>query len=332
MNERILSSKVFIMDERKMSSTQQDYLYRQFFRLKVHECMGDSFQALFSKVMQYATPGFQAVSPWGNWGDGGNDGWIAHEAHYFQVYGPKPSNQTKELEAVNKSIGDFDKLVAKWGKVSKYTFVMNDYFKGIPAPVGLSLNTLAISKNLNHAGAMGGMELLQKFMSLSEGEKQDIVGFIPEVDLDFTDTRAVGEVLTFLAQKSSSPMNFLSETAPDFEDKIKINGITKPIKSRLESFSYQLYLINEFLDSVDSGLEQTIAQEVKDTYAKSKLAITEDNHNYADLRYTWMIDKLLPPQVPTSAVASYRFAAELILAKYFETCDAYEHPSNASAT
>ncbi|MBK4294906.1 hypothetical protein JJP92_24025, partial [Enterobacter cloacae] len=105
-----------------------------------------------------------------------------------------------------------------------------------------------------------------------------------------------------------------------------------PIKSRLESFSYQLYLINEFLDSVDSGLEQTIAQEVKETYARSKLAITEDNHNYADLRYTWMIDKLLPPQVTTSAVASYRFAAELILAKYFETCDAYEHPSNASAT
>lgn len=74
---------------------------------------------------------------------------------------------------------------------------MNDYFKGIPAPVGLSLNSLAISKSLNHAGAMGGMELLQKFMSLSEGEKQDIVGFIPEVDLDFTDSRAVGEVLTF---------------------------------------------------------------------------------------------------------------------------------------
>jgi hypothetical protein len=38
---------------------------------------------------------------------------------------------------------------------------MNDYFKGIPAPVGLSLNSLAISKSLNHAGAMGGMELLQ---------------------------------------------------------------------------------------------------------------------------------------------------------------------------
>ena len=110
MNERILSSKVFIMDETKMSSTQQDYLYRQFFRLKVHECMGDSFQALFSKVMQYATPGFQAVSPWGNWGDGGNDGWIAHEAHYFQVYGPKPSNQTKELGKVRISRSFLPKL------------------------------------------------------------------------------------------------------------------------------------------------------------------------------------------------------------------------------
>ncbi|WP_145526435.1 ABC-three component system protein [Yersinia rohdei] len=315
-----------------MSSTHQEYLYRQFFRLKVHESMGDAFQALFSKVMQYATPGFQAVSPWGNWGDGGNDGWIDTEAHYFQVYGPKPSNQIKELEAVNKSIGDFDKLVAKWGKVSKYTFVMNDYFKGIPAPVGYSLKKLAEEKCLEYTGAMGGMELLKEFMSLSECDKQDIVGLIPEVDLDFVDSRAVGEVLSFLAQKSSSTLAFLSDTAPDFYEKIKINGITRPIKLRIETSSYQLYLINDFLHSVDNGLEQSIAQEVKETYAQSKLAIPENIPDCADLRYLWMIDKLLPPGVHASAIASYRFAAELILAKYFETCDAYEHPNNASAT
>ncbi len=294
--------------------------------------MGDAFQALFSKVMQYATPGFQAVSPWGNWGDGGNDGWIDTEAHYFQVYGPKPSNQIKELEAVNKSIGDFDKLVAKWGKVSKYTFVMNDYFKGIPAPVGYSLKKLAEEKCLEYTGAMGGMELLKEFMSLSECDKQDIVGLIPEVDLDFVDSRAVGEVLSFLAQKSSSTLAFLSDTAPDFYEKIKINGITRPIKLRIETSSYQLYLINDFLHSVDNGLEQSIAQEVKETYAQSKLAIPENIPDCADLRYLWMIDKLLPPGVHASAIASYRFAAELILAKYFETCDAYEHPNNASAT
>ncbi|MFU9138256.1 ABC-three component system protein [Erwinia tasmaniensis] len=315
-----------------MSSTNQEYLYRQFFRLKVHESMGDAFQALFSKVMQYTTPGFQAVSPWGNWGDGGNDGWIDTEAHYFQVYGPKPSNQIKELEAVNKSIGDFDKLVAKWGRVSKYTFVMNDYFKGIPAPVGHSLKKLAAEKCLEYSGAMGGMELLKEFMSLSECDKQDIVGLIPKVDLDFVDSRAVGEVLSFLAYKSSSSLAFLSETAPDFDEKIKINGITKPIKLRLETFSYQLYLINEFLHSVDNGLEQSIAQEVKETYAQSKLAVSENIPDCSDLRYLWMIDKLLPPGVHASAVASYRFAAELILAKYFETCDAYEHPNNTSAT
>ncbi|MGK3137936.1 ABC-three component system protein [Pantoea trifolii] len=315
-----------------MNSTHQEYLYRQFFRLKIHESMGDAFQALFSKVMHYTTPGFQAVAPWGNWGDGGNDGWIDNDAHYYQVYGPKPSNQIKELEAVNKSIGDFDKLVAKWGRVSKYTFVMNDYFKGIPAPVGNSLKNLAETKALEYAGAMGGMELLKEFMSLSECDKQDIVGFIPEVDLDFVDSRAVGEVLSFLAYKSSSALAFLGETAPDFDEKIKINGITKPIKLRLEIFSYQLNLINDFLNSVDGGLEKSIAQEVKETYKQSKLSIPDNIPDCADLRYLWMVDKLLPPGVHSNAVASYRFAAELILAKYFETCDAYEHPNNASTT
>jgi hypothetical protein len=42
------------------------------------------------------------------------------------------------------------------------------------------------------------------------------------------------------------------------------------------------------------------------------------------------VDKLIPPSMHEHphSVAAYRCAAELVLAKYFETCDAYEHPGN----
>lgn len=317
-----------------MSSSQQNYLYRQFFRLRMHETMGESFQALFSRIMSYGSSGFQSVAPWGNWGDGGNDGWIESESHYFQVYGPKPTTQVREVEAVSKAIGDFDKLVAKWGKVLKYTFVMNDHFIGIPAPIGAALQNLKKEKNLVHAGAMGGMELLQKFMSLSEDIRQDIVGGIPDAAPDFIDTRAVGELLSFLTEKSASTISFLSETAPDFERKIEVNGISRPIRARLEANSYQVHVINEFLDSRDDGLQQTIAKEVREAYAQSKLAIPESMTDWADLRYLWIVDKLIPPLIHERphGMAAFRFAAELVLAKYFETCDAYEHPDNAVAT
>lgn len=316
-----------------MNLSQQNYLYRQFFRLRIHESMGESFQALFSRIMSYENPGFQSVAPWGNWGDGGNDGWIESESHYFQVYGPKPTASVREVDAVNKAVGDFDKLVAKWGSVQKYTFVMNDHFIGIPAPIGASLKKLKEERKLIHTGAMGGMELLQKFMTLPEDIRQDIVGCIPDATPDFIDARAVGELLNFLTGKSASSITFLCETAPDFDRKIEFNGISRPIRARLEANSYQVHVVNEFLDAREGGLQQTIAKEVRETYAQSKLAIPDSMADWADLRYLWMVDKLIPPLVHERphSMAAFRFAAELVLAKYFETCDAYEHPDNAPA-
>lgn len=301
-----------------------------FFRVRIHESSGDSFQRFFSDIMGYSTPGFQAVAPWGNWGDGGNDGWIVSDHHYFQVFGPKPGSSLKEVEAVKKSIGDFDKLVAKWGLVRKYTFVMNDRFQGIPAPIGVALEKLKAEKNLDTAASMGSLDLLKVFMDLDEDIKQDLVGSIPDIESDFLDTRAVGELLSFLADKAAASISFLSETAPDFEQKISINGITKAIRSRLESNSYQSYVIGEFLDARDKTLQQAIAQEIRDTYTKSKEVIFATQDGYADLRYWWMVDKLIPPNVQNlHTKAVYRSAAELVLAKYFETCDVYEHPDNA---
>ncbi|WP_125925544.1 hypothetical protein [Halomonas aestuarii] len=97
-----------------MSTDGQEFLYRQFFKLKVYASHGDSFQNLFSDLMTYYDPAFQAIAPWGSWGDGGNDGWIPSQGHYFQVYGPKPTTSISETVAVKKAVEDFDKLPEKW--------------------------------------------------------------------------------------------------------------------------------------------------------------------------------------------------------------------------
>jgi hypothetical protein len=67
------------------------FWYRTLFRVKIYEASGDSFQRLVNELCQHSISGFQAISPWGNWGDGGNDGWVQEEQHYLQVYGPKPT-------------------------------------------------------------------------------------------------------------------------------------------------------------------------------------------------------------------------------------------------
>lgn len=101
--------------ETMSSERDREYLFRVLFRLEVHQSQGDAFQCLFGTVMKYADPRFRLVAPWGDWGDGGNDGWIAEDGHYFQVYGPKATTRYEDIcmTALGKAIDDFAKLPKK---------------------------------------------------------------------------------------------------------------------------------------------------------------------------------------------------------------------------
>lgn len=320
----------------KMNPDNENYMYRMLFRLEVYKSSGDSFQQLISKVLFHAMPGFQLIQPYGNWGDGGNDGWIASDDHYFQVYGPKPTTQTSPLAEVKKAVDDFHKLPAKWGQVKKYSFVINDHFSGVPAPVTAALKKLKEDKNLVDAAVIGTNELMQLFMGLPNDIKMDIVGSIPSEVPDFIDPRSVKELLSYLVNNSMGmTTNFLVGLAPEFEEKIVFNGLSRVISLRLESNSYQVYDIDTFLDSVDTNLKQAIAKEVKDIYQQSKQELDDSLPDAVDLRYLWMMEKLIPPQIHESnnmpAIGGYRRVAELVLAKYFETCDVYEDPNSIVA-
>jgi hypothetical protein len=309
----------------------EDFYYRQFFQLKVYKISGDEFQRLFNQVMGYAHPGFQAITPWGNWGDGGNDGWIPDEGHYFQVYGPKPTTTDSETAALKKAIDDFDKLPKKWQDVRSYSFVMNDRFQGIPAPIASALQKLEKDKKLTKARGFPMAELMEFFMQLALDKRQDIIGGIPQADVTFIDPREVAELLKSLADNADNRLTFLTDKAPDFDEKIEFNGLTDPVSAKLNALSYQVSLIDEFLDKRDFGLRQAIAQEIRAYYQQSKAAIPDGLQDAGNRRYFWLVDKLIPPTVTHShSLGAYRAAAELVIAKYFETCDAYDHPDGTA--
>jgi hypothetical protein len=308
-----------------------DFIYRQFFQLKVHRVSGDEFQRLFSQVMGYADPRFQPITAWGNWGDGGNDGWIPDEGHYFQVYGPKPTTTDSETTALKKAIDDFDKLPEKWQDVRRYSFVMNDRFQGIPGPIASALQTLEKEKKLTSARGFPMKDLMEFFMRLTLGQRQDIIGGVPPTDIDFIDLRAVSELLSSLADNADKWLTFLKDKAPDFDRKLEFNGLTEPVSAKLKTLSYQVTLIDQFLDTRDFGLRQAIAQEIRDYYERSKIAIPDGLQDAGNSRYFWLVAHLIPPSVkhPHSLFA-YSAAAELVIAKYFETCDAYDHPNGTA--
>jgi hypothetical protein len=91
--------------------------------------------------------------------------------------------------------------------------------------------------------------------------------------------------------------------------------------------------VDEFLLRRDPGLQQAISEEIRELYATSKKDIPDADPDAANIRYAWMLDRLIPEagrQHPHSWKA-YREAAQIVLAKFFETCDAYEYPDSHSA-
>jgi hypothetical protein len=322
-----------------MSDTDQfvsstDFWFRKLFRLRIYEVAGDTFQQLFSDVMTYSDPRFQPVQPWGSWGDGGNDGWVEEDGHYFQVYGPKATSSSEDsaIKAVAKAQSDFLKLPAKWKNVLWYSFVFNDKFQGAPAPLAAALQELKQKQKLKSADTVCASHLLTRFMGLTEEERRDIIGYAPPPDSQILDTRALGELLTALADLSQ-PLQFLVKGfAPQFEEKIALNGLTSPVVDRLRVNSYQTSLVDDFLTKSEAGVPQAIAQEVKTYYEESKIAIPDGSDEASNDRYAWMLAKLIPPTLTAHphSQSAYRLAAEIIMAKYFESCDVYEHPDSVA--
>ena len=297
---------------------------------------GEAFQDFFNQVMGYGQPGFQSITPWGNWGDGGNDGWIPSNGHYFQLYAPRPTTTLSANDAVKKAVDDFKKIPVKWKNVRKYFFVLNDRFKGIPGPVASALQTLQINHSLEEARGWGCMDLEQVFMSLGDNHRMAIVGAVPSCSFSYIDPTAVSGILTALANREDEVIPLLRETAPDFDEKITFNGLTSPVSDFLRFYSRHTTIVDEFLDSRDVGLRQSVATEVRNLYQQCKGILSVGEEDAGNTRYVWMIEHLIPEGIrmlrQAHTIKAYRAAAHILMAKYFETCDAYDHPNSSTST
>jgi hypothetical protein len=308
--------------------SSEKFWYQKLFKLKIYEVSGESFQRLFNDIASYRYQNFQAVAPYGNQGDGGNDGWFPDENRYFQVYGKKADSKTDLNYILGKATGDFINIQNTWGQIDYYHFVYNDRFEGAPAPVIKAVSDLKITHNLKESSVWDSRKLEQLFMELDDDQKQSILGGIPTDIPNSIDTSVVAELLKYLADNVSLSMSLLNQSAPNFNEKIQFNGLTEPVSISLINYSYHTQDVDDFLNSRDIGLKQSIAIEMQEIYEESKMVIPND-FDAANMRYVWMIEKLIPENAKKHphSLKAYREAAQVILAKYFEICDIYEHPS-----
>lgn len=320
------------------------YIVRLMFKLKLYESHGDHFQQLFSAVMHYSDPGFKAVAPAGAWGDGGNDGWIENKGAYYQLYGPKASSKSNPIKELDKAITDFSKLEEKWGNIKEYYFVINDRFEGGKANLQHELYAFKQQKGLDKCEVFYSRDILDRFMSLNEGIQMEILNGIPLLgdlvieELDYTVLSDLIKKLLPSLEENYFSFGFLHENPPDFDEKLKLNKISQGIAKRIEKNSYLTYEIDTFLERQGDNVTQCLAIEINNLYKECKVVIPDKEDDSADLRYMWMVDALVPKGLKNNraenrcAIIAYRNTAEIILAKFFETCDVYEHPDNVVTT
>lgn len=234
-----------------MDSKDKNYLSLQFW-IRIHEKTGTEFQIFFEDLMEKSFTDFQRVRPYGNKGDGGNDGYRPEEGIYYQVYAPKNPNE-KEAEAAKKLKEDFEKLMASgWDQISEvkeYRFVFNDKKCGVSMEIERALAELRNDNPTIQFGKLIPKDLEEIFFNLNEKQLLTL-GF------DIDSTKAVS-----LAKESLKKLEIdLDRENGKFVEKVLIN--LKEVIEKLHDENLELDY--EILEC------RTLAKLEKRTEAKKK--------------------------------------------------------------
>lgn len=154
-----------------MKPRDKNYLRLQFWN-RIYQKSGTEFQSFFEDIMKKAFPDFQLIKPYGNKGDGGNDGYRPDKGIYYQVYSPGNPSE-KETEAAKKLKADFGKLKSSWNKISQikeYYFVFNDKGQGVSIEIESALADLKPNNKKIKFGKFTPTELENIFFTLTEDQ------------------------------------------------------------------------------------------------------------------------------------------------------------------
>lgn len=153
-----------------------EYVLLLQFKNNIHTKFGIEFQSFFENIMQKAFRDYQKIRPYGNKGDGGNDGYVNSLGIYYQVYAPATPS-VNERKAAEKLCKDFQKLKAKWNEISKikeYYFVYNDKYDGSTIDLESAISNLKKDNPEIKFALFLALDLEHVFRRLSEVDLLDL--------------------------------------------------------------------------------------------------------------------------------------------------------------
>ncbi|MCC3359370.1 ABC-three component system protein [Bacillus sp. REN16] len=307
------------------------YLARIMFQNKIYSSDGQNFEDLFTKIMGYKHKDFRAVKPQGRLGDMKNDGYILDNGQFYQVYGPENISNSID-NAISKLEEDFEGLINKWSddvEIKEFNYVVNDKYKGAYVEVHKKIlklqdiiDTLGESRKIK-TGLIVARNLENILFELNEDDIIAIVGLIPRTHSIYNvDYDCLNDVIQHILNLPSK--NYIEDDlfVPDFNEKIIFNSISKIIERRLDAAAINYGDVETYFKYQGDFLRDEIKNKFVDLYDESKKIIKEDEVNYSDRRYMYILDKCMPK----NSNNSIQQATECLMAFYFESCDIFEQP------
>lgn len=304
------------------------FIARIMFQLKVHQSDGQEYENLFSKVMVKHNSNFKLVKPYGNVGDRKNDGFDQEKGIYYQVFAPENIDKSRTIiDAAKKLKEDFSGLKSYWDSICKITefyYVVNDKYKGIPAPVHKEVMELRTENPGVFCDTFCSNNLESIFMDLVADDIIDIVGIIPNEEIGFLNFDILHQAVEYLINSESDVFLDSLTNSPDFNEKIEFNNLNPFCANMLTVASYQIGDLESYFNSTGEFVKNELKNRFISLYKQSIEKISITNDNYADKRFMYILNNASP-----SDKKAVKDAVLVLMSYYFEACDIFESPIKA---
>ena len=308
-------------------NNEERYMANIIFKNRILAYKGQQFEEFFISLMSIYNSNFMPVKAHGRFGDRKNDGFDKTTGAFYQVFAPEDLNRKGTIrDGVKKLKEDFEGLYEKWNEIcpiKKYYFVTNDRYDGVPADIHEMAIELSKKSCYSHIdiNILGAIDLEIIFNSLDRFKKQDIVGFIPEQNIQIVEYEALNETVNFLLTIENDINNFDKLIVPDFDEKISFNGLSQVVRNNLTVGSYQEGTLIEYFNNTP-GVNEILQKKFHMLYEESKSNIKNTKEDFADCRFYYILEKscvknTLPIQTSVLVLMAY----------YFSSCDIFEEPN-----
>jgi len=301
-------------------NSQEKALTRRLFKLQIHESEGNTFEKLFTQIMNYADPEFEQIDPWGNIGDRKCDGRIQSKGIYYQVFAPKDSNKSYP-DAIRKLRNDFNGLIKQWPEVREYYFVLNDKFRGVHADSALIIDKLIKENHLAKGRIFIAKDIEETVFRLEDDQILVITGCLLDLNqvtaLDYSVVKeVVMKILKLPIISRSGEIKY-----PDWNEKILFNKLSPTTKSYLDFASQKLGSLNQYLSN-ESFLAEELQHQLTGLYDELKNNSQFNEDEFSGDYIFWEVVKKCSPRNESA----FESAVITIMSKYFESCDIFEEP------